>query len=87
MPEDEEVPQDVAPEPVPELQEEEDNLDAIAEQLLSRLDALDARLAALEQQISEHSHNGYATSEHNHQTAPTDAGPRATHWWFRRINR
>jgi hypothetical protein len=85
MEENEGNPPDVPSESVPELQEEEDNLDAIADQLLARLDAIDQRLTALEERIASHSHDGYAANEHSHESRPPSTRPKRDHFWFRNI--
>ncbi len=87
MPEENE---DVVPEPVEETREDEN----ILETLRAEIRSLAERLSACEARIGEHSHDGYAQSEHSHETTPPstqpseerrDEAPTPTHPYFRRI--
>lgn len=85
MADDEIVPEPIT-EPIPEVETEvEQTLEEIGQELLERLDAIDARLSELENRF-----NGYSAIDHSHEQSvppPTrpDEQPRPDHIWFRRV--
>ena len=67
------MPDDEPPQPIEEsapIQEEQLTQD------IGELDALRAEIASLRQQLGEHTHDGYATTEHDHAGAvPPESTP------------
>lgn len=87
MPDNAEIDID-APPTEPSLTEEEFDertAEQLGEELLARLDAIDAELSAIREQLQGHGHEQYATGDHSHENTgrQEDRRPTATHPWFR----
>jgi hypothetical protein len=91
------MPDDIAPEPIdvvdepvleePEVQEIEMTIEALGEQLLARIDALDNRLEQIESGLA--GSTSPTTSEPGESPTPElepDSRPRRDHIWFRAVN-
>lgn len=88
MPDNAEIDIDAPPEqptPIEEL-EEERSYEQLGEELLARLDAIDAELASIRAELGGHAHEQYSGADHTHENTreqTEDRRPAATHPWFR----